>query len=73
MSSTGVLFTSPRAIDPGGPIEYVINLNPDDAQTSLRCIGTVVRSEPLELEDAEGSLYEVAATVERYEFVRSPD
>ncbi len=69
ISSTGVLFTSLRGAEPGGPIEYVISLNPDDGPAvSLRCIGKVVRAEPAAKTDA--SAFEVAATLERYEFAR---
>src|ERR1700729_3236434 len=46
ISSTGVLFTAEREPDLGGPIEYVITLNQDDAQSvNLRCIGKVLRAE----------------------------
>src|SRR5690242_2456895 len=71
ISSTGVLFTSGAAPDLGGPIEYVISLNHEGPQpVNLRCVGKVVRSEqtPIDTEDRSG--YEIAATLERYEFVR---
>jgi len=71
ISSTGVLFTSGTAPDLGGPIEYVISLNHEGPQqVNLRCIGKVVRSgrAPSQIEDRRA--YEVAATLERYEFVR---
>src|SRR5579884_904879 len=70
ISSTGVLFTSERQPDLGGPIEYVITLHGDGAQpVSLRCMGKVLRSRP-SVEDASGSLFQIAATLERYEFIR---
>jgi hypothetical protein len=64
MSSSGVLFTTPSAVDVGQPIEYLITLPKASgarAEVRLRCVGTVLRAEP-----------EVgfAATLERYEFVR---
>jgi hypothetical protein len=68
ISSAGVLFTAGHSPDPGGPIEYTITLSsgaPDPV--SLRCIGKVVRSEPMP-EDSQ--VCRVAATLERYEFVR---
>jgi hypothetical protein len=72
ISSSGVLFTSGQAPDLSGPIEYVITLNHDGGQAvSLRCIGKVVRSERVGAgytEDVPN--YQVAATLERYEFVR---
>ena len=66
MSSSGVLFTGPEAVDIGQPIEYFITLPKASgarAEVRLRCVGTVTRAEP-----------EVgfAATLERYEFVRKP-
>ena len=69
ISSSGVLFTAGREPDLGGPIEYVITLSNDGLQpVSLRCIGKVVRSQAL-TSDAQAN-YQVAATLERYEFVR---
>jgi len=71
ISSNGVLFTAEREPDLGGPIEYVITLNQDGSQSvNLRCIGKVVRSQRLESGQADIPAYQVAATLERYEFVR---
>jgi hypothetical protein len=68
ISSTGVLFTAERVGELGWPIEYVITLNADAPQAvSLRCIGKVVRAERT---DPDRPGYRVAATLERYEFVR---
>ena len=71
ISSTGVLFTTESEPDLAGAIEYVITLNRDSEQAvNLRCIGKIVRLErdhnPLEMVPE----YQVAATLERYEFVR---
>ncbi len=69
ISSGGVLFTSGTEPDLGGPIEYVIALNQTGAHVvNLRCIGKVVRAErvPANASDA----FEIAATLERYEFLR---
>lgn len=69
ISSSGVLFTAEKEPDLGGPIEYVISLNDDGSQSvNLRCMGKVLRSDRVALEEQEG--YLVAATLERYEFVR---
>jgi hypothetical protein len=66
ISSCGVLFTAERELDVGGPIEYVITLIDERAHpVSLKCVGKVVRQEKL------GGTSDVAATVERYEFVRT--
>jgi hypothetical protein len=72
ISSSGVLFTAGRGPELGGPIEYVITLTADGPRSvSLKCIGKVVRAERVDpgLADA-ASGYQVAATLERYEFVR---
>jgi hypothetical protein len=72
ISSSGVMFTTEREPDLGGPIEYVINLNHEGPQAvSLRCIGKVLRADRIGTgEDAEGTNFLIAATLERYEFVR---
>jgi PilZ domain len=73
ISSTGVLFTSGTAADPGGPIEYVIKLNDVAPQpVSLRCVGKVVRSVPMYATGGNRLSFTIAATLERYEFVREP-
>src|SRR5690349_23243658 len=72
ISSSGVLFTAEREPDIGGPIEYIITLNHDGPQSvTLRCMGKVVRSDRMgPLGDEVRSGFQVAATLERYEFVR---
>jgi hypothetical protein len=70
ISSSGVLFISEREPDLGGPIEYVITLNREGPQAvSLRCMGKVLRSQP-SLPAGNSAAYQVAATLERYEFIR---
>jgi hypothetical protein len=70
ISSAGVLFTVEREPDLGGPIEYVITLNHEGMQpVSLRCVGKILRAERLP-HGPESAAYRVAATLERYEFVR---
>ena len=71
ISSTGVLFTTESEPDMAGVIEYVITLNHDGTQAvNLRCIGKVVRLERDEDRRQESTAYQVAATLERYEFIR---
>jgi hypothetical protein len=70
ISSSGVLFTAEREPDLGGPIEYIITLNKEGSHAvNLRCVGKVVRAERLRSTPDTAS-YQVAATLERYEFVR---
>jgi hypothetical protein len=72
ISSSGVLFTTERAPDLGGPIEYIITLNHDGTQSvNLRCIGKVLRTERMDSPADSGTkAFQIAATLERYEFVR---
>ncbi|HNY40399.1 MAG TPA: PilZ domain-containing protein [Bryobacteraceae bacterium] len=66
VSSGGVLFTnSDVPLEIGQPVEYFISL-PTGAQIGgvrLRCMGKVVRHDK--------EIHSFAATLERYEFVRS--
>ena len=68
MSSGGILFyTTEITLEVGQPIEYLITLprtNGNPIEVRLHCMGKVVRRET-----ERGA---VAATLERYEFVR-PD
>jgi|ERR1035437_3426 hypothetical protein len=72
ISSSGVLFTTGREPDLGGPIEYVIVLNLAGPQSvSLRCMGKVLRADRVATaEDMDRPNFQIAATLERYEFVR---
>ncbi len=74
ISSCGVLFTAEHEPDVGGAIEYVITLIGEVSNpVNLRCIGKVVRYERAEPDAGAVKAYTVAATVERYEFVRNRD
>jgi hypothetical protein len=72
ISSSGVLFTAGAEPDLGGPIEYVITLNREGPQpVNLRCVGKVLRSECTYANaEPDRRAYQIAATLERYEFVR---
>jgi len=64
LSSVGVLFRSDARLRIGEPVEYVITLpTAQEAADNVRihCLGKVVRF---------ARKAEVAATLERYEFVR---
>ena len=64
VSSAGVLFQSEASLRIGESVEYLITLPTSKrpgAKVRLRCMGKVVRF-------AEKT--EIAATLERYEFVR---
>lgn len=73
ISSTGVLFTTEDEPSVSGSIEYLIRLNRDGKDpVHLRCLGNVVRMERTANIRREGApAYQVAATLERYEFVRA--
>jgi hypothetical protein len=62
LSSNGVLFAIEHDIEPGNSIEYVITLpSKDKRPVRLRCLGKVVRRA-----NGQG----LAATIDRYEFIR---
>ncbi len=68
LSSTGVYFVVGEAVELGSLLEFVVTL-PDEISIAgpvrLLCKGKVTR-----VEQQEASLVGVAATIERYEFVR---
>ena len=68
ISSGGVCFLSGDGADIGGKIEYVITLSGSTPPVRIRCLGKVLRSRRPE----PAAPYEVAVTMERYQFVR-PD
>ena len=72
ISSTGVLFTVGTEPDLGGSIEYVITLSREEsAPVNIRCVGKVLRAERAYHPEEDGRRgYEIAATLERYEFIR---
>ena len=72
ISSSGVLFTTEHEPDLRGPIEYIITLNLEGAQSvNLRCIGKVLRADRVPSDsDQQLPAFQIAATLERYEFVR---
>lgn len=72
ISSSGVLFTVESGTTFNSPIEYIITLNHDGPQAvNLRCIGKIVRAERVaETTEEQPPAYQVAATLERYEFIR---
>jgi hypothetical protein len=70
ISSSGVLFLAEREPDLARPIEYIITLNNNGSQAvNIRCMGKVLRSSRIPLTD-QPPAYQIAATLERYEFVR---
>ncbi len=75
VSSGGVMFLSGSQLPVGEPIEYFITLptaSKDVASVRLHCVGTVIRLEARPkrtIKDPEMPFH-VAATLERYEFVR---
>ncbi len=71
ISSSGVLFTAVDEPDLGVPIEYIITLHREGPQpVALRCVGKVLRAEPTPAPNETSGAFRVAATLERWEFVR---
>lgn len=71
VSSGGVLFSTDLRVDIGESIEYEVTLALDDASApvTLHCLGKVMRFENC-AGMAPGLPFQIAATLERYEFVR---
>jgi hypothetical protein len=74
LSAGGVLFTAALDADIGDPIEYIITFpthSINGGPVNLRCLGKVVRREETSNAGSAGTnLSQVAATLERYEFLR---
>jgi hypothetical protein len=65
VSSSGVLFRTDMEMQIGSPIEYLITLpvtSADAPEVRLLCVGKIIRQEDHRT---------AAATLERYEFVRT--
>ncbi len=74
VSSVGVLFTSTKHLEIGDPIEYCIALHqgPNGKKlVRLRCVGKVVRRHRGKRAEESGQTVVLAATLERYRFVRT--
>jgi hypothetical protein len=74
LSSGGVLFISDGKLQKGDPIEYLVTLPAQGAESGLRlrCMGKVVRVDERAAPDAGVSRhpFSIAATLERHEFLR---
>jgi hypothetical protein len=75
LSSGGVLFASESQLPVGEQIEYFITLPTGKTANAVRlhCMGTVIRLEarPARTLREKERPFNVAATMERYEFVRA--
>lgn len=69
ISSGGVCFQSDSNVEVGGRIEYMIRLSGANPPVHIRCLGKVLRSEHTLPQDS----YEVAVTMDRYQFVRDEE
>jgi hypothetical protein len=73
LSAGGVLFKAALDADIGDPIEYIITFpthSINGGPVNLRCLGKVVRRETSNAGSEGTNLSLVAATLERYEFLR---
>jgi hypothetical protein len=67
ISSGGVLLTCGQELQ-SGPIEYTVTLaHGDEQEIAIHCLGRIVRLE----HSPDDNNFRVAATLERYEFLRS--
>jgi hypothetical protein len=76
ISSGGICFLSSTAVEVGDRIEYLITLSGSNPPRSnppvrIRCLGKVMRRREPRTSD-EGN-YEIAVTMERYQFVRADE
>jgi hypothetical protein len=71
ISSGGISFLSPTAVEVGNRIEYLITLSGSNPPVRIRCLGKVMRS--LVPSTPEDGQYEIAITMERYQFVRADE
>jgi hypothetical protein len=74
LSAGGVLFSASLEVEIGEPIEYIITFpthSINGGGVNLRCLGKVVRFERAADNPEKKSSLLVAATLERYEFLRS--
>jgi hypothetical protein len=69
ISSGGVCFLSPTDVEVGGRIEYLITLSGSNPPVRIRCLGKVMRSRQPGAVEASPE-FEVAVTMDRYQFVR---
>lgn len=69
ISSGGVSFVSSYEVEVGGRIEYVITLSGATPPVRIRCLGKVLRSRRPDTAET----YEVAMTMERYQFVKTDE
>jgi len=69
ISSGGVCFVSTEEVEIGGRIEYLITLSTGTPPVKIRCLGKVLRSRQTEAE----AHFEVAVTMERYQFMNTAD
>ncbi len=69
ISSGGVCFLSSAEVEVGGRIEYLITLSGRNPPVRIRCLGKVLRSR----RSQEDAPFEVAVTMERYQFVNQTE
>jgi hypothetical protein len=73
VSSGGVLFVTDEEVEVGDTIEYIITLParaPGEEGVKLHCVGKVLRLDRPRGPNANKHVRAIAATLERYEFVR---
>ena len=70
ISSGGVCFVSQEHVEVGGRIEYWITLSGSNPPVRIRCLGKVLRSQK---QDDNQAPYEIAVTMERYQFMNPKD
>jgi hypothetical protein len=68
ISSRGIYFSLPTAIEHGSKVDIIITLPEGSSQPRVHCQGRVRRTQVI-----ESNHVEVAAQIERYRFLRGSD
>jgi hypothetical protein len=72
ISSGGICFLSPTHFEVGFRVEYLITLSVSNPPVRIRCLGKVLRSVQPAASNNRAK-FEVAVTMERYQFLRASD
>lgn len=70
VGSNGVLFSTPKAVEVNGRLEYIITLIDGKQKIRIKCLGHVVRVQQPAPQESAGR-WIVAVTLDRYEYLRS--
>ncbi|MDQ6705547.1 MAG: hypothetical protein M3Z85_06245, partial [Acidobacteriota bacterium] len=70
IGSGGLTFSTEREVTPGGCMEFVTTLMDGKRVVRIRCKGVVLRVHKEHIDGTDS--FQVTVTIDRYEFLRSP-